>query len=383
MREKVLAAVWLSAVLSTAAFISCNANRNEPLRVASAAAEAGEKLSPIQELGRRLFFEESLSFPPGQSCASCHDPKLAFASPVKELPVSRGAVAGRYGSRNDLVASYAAFVPPLHKDPAEGIWIGGLFWDGRVDSLAEQAKQPPLNPVEMAAPNPEALLSRLRGLEYAALFSDVFGADALDDPQRAFEHMARAIEAFERTKTFSPFSSRYDAYLAGQGKLSEQELRGLALFEDEKKGNCAACHPSRPGPDGRPPLFSDFSYDNLGVPKNPENPHYLLPRELNPAGLDFVDLGLGTTVKDAAENGKFRVPTLRNASLTGPYMHNGLFKTLFSVVAFYNSRDIAPWPPPEVKENVNREEMGNLKLTNAEMEDIVAFLHTLSDDWGK
>lgn len=352
----------------------------EPESIKVVSDEFGE-LSPIEDLGKRLFFDESLSMPPGQSCATCHDPRVAFANPFRELPVSRGAVSSRYGNRNDMVASYAAFVPPLHKDPEENAWVGGLFWDGRVNTLKEQAMGPPLNPLEMANPDKNAILKKLRSLEYASNFDQVFGSGALADADRAFGYMGEALAAFERTKHFSPFSSKYDAYLRGEAELSEQEIRGLRLFEAENRGNCTACHPSRPAADGTHPLFTDFTYDNLGVPKNPENPFYLLPREFNPDGFDFVDLGLGATVNDPAENGKFRVPTLRNVSLTAPYMHNGMFKTLFTVVAFYNTRDIAPWPAPEVAGNVNREELGNLKLSNQEMEDIVAFLLTLTDGW--
>lgn len=177
------------------------------------------------------------------------------------------------------------------------------------------------------------------------------------------------------------FDSKYDYFLKGKAQLSEQEIRGMGLFVSERKGNCAACHPSAPAPDGTPPLFTDFTYDNLGVPGNPENPYYTLSRDLNPDGFDYVDLGLALTVNDPAENGKFRVPTLRNVALTPPYMHNGVFKTLYQVVAFYNTRDVGPWPPPEVAENVNDEELGDLGLTNQEIEDIVAFLNTLTDGW--
>jgi len=158
-------------------------------------------------------------------------------------------------------------------------------------------------------------------------------------------------------------------------------MRGLQLFVSEEKGNCDACHPSFPTVEGVGPLFTDYTYDNLGVPSNPENPFYLLPEDLNPDGFDFVDLGLGETVMDPGENGKFRVPTLRNIAITAPYMHNGVFKTLFEVIAFYNTRDIAPWPAPEVAENVNKDELGNLQLTNQEIEDLVAFLTTLTDGW--
>lgn len=334
-----------------------------------------------ERLGKLLFFEKSLSTPPGQDCSACHHPAVAFADPETGLPVSKGARPGLYGNRNDMPVAYAAFVPPLHYDKEEEVWIGGLFWDGRVNTLAEQAQGPPLNPLEMANPNIQVITEKLQALDYADLFTEVYGTEALRDPTTAFDNMADAIEAYEKTAELSPFSSKYDHWLRGEVELNPQEQRGLILFEAEDKGNCAACHTSRPAENGSPPLFTDFTYDNLGTPKNPENPFYSLPPELNPDGFDFVDLGLGITVNDPAQNGKFRVPTLRNVELTSPYMHNGVFKTLFSVVAFYNTRDVAEWPAPEVSENVNKEELGNLKLSNQELEDLVAFLKTLNDRW--
>ena len=345
---------------------------------AAITADAG--FTAKERLGKRLFFDESLSSPPGQSCSTCHEPHVAFADPEKELPVSRGARPGLYGKRNDMPVSYAAFVPPLHLDEEEGIWVGGLFWDGRVDTLAEQAKLPPITPFEMANADEAEVVKRLRALEYAGLFEEVYGEGSLDDAEAAYGHMADALEAYQKTSEVNPFTSRYDHWLRGEGELNDQELRGLQLFEAEDKGNCAACHPSRPEEDGSPPLFTDFTYDNLGTPRNPENPFYAMAPEINPDGFDFVDEGLAETVNDPAQRGKFRVPTLRNVEVTGPYMHNGVFKTLFESVSFYNTRDVAPWPAPEVDENVNTEELGDLGLSPSEIEDIVAFLRTLTDE---
>lgn len=166
----------------------------------------------------------------------------------------------------------------------------------------------------------------------------------------------------------------------------------------EKKGNCAACHPSRPAADGTPPLFTDFSYDNLGVGRNPHNRFYQQSAQLNPDGRAFIDRGLGAFTKLASEDGKFKVPTLRNVARTSPYFHNGYFQTLRGVVDFYNTRDVKPacknpftdeasaliqncWPVPESGENVNTEELGDLKLNDQEVDDIVAFMHTLTDGW--
>jgi len=357
--------------------------------VAASALWAGEgpprpaaaPLAAKESLGKRLFFETSLSTPPGQACSACHDPRRAFADPNSGLPVSRGAHPGLYGNRNDQPVAYAAFIPPRHRDPEEGLWVGGLFWDGRADTLAAQAQGPPRNPLEMANPDVETIAAKLRALDYARFFTEVYGEGALADAQRAFDHMADAIAAYERTPEVNPFDSKYDRWLRGEAELSAQERRGLQLFEAEDEGNCAACHPSRPGKDGSPLLFTDFTYDNLGVPPNPENPFYLLDARLNPDGFAWVDLGLGAVVKDPEQDGKFRVPTLRNVAVTGPYMHNGVFKTLFQVLAFYNTRDVARWPAPEVGRNVNKEELGNLRLTNRELEDLVAFLETLTDGW--
>jgi cytochrome c peroxidase len=365
--------LWLAGTIVAVIAASARAAGGGPPRPAATPVEAKESL------GKRLFFEKSLSTPPGQACSACHDPRVAFADPDPGLPVSRGAHPGLYGQRNDQPVAYAAFVPPRHRDPEEGLWVGGLFWDGRADSLAEQAQGPPLNPLEMANPDVETIAAKLRALDYAPLFAEVYGKDALADSRKAFDHMADAIAAYERTAEVNPFDSKYDRWLRGEAELSAQERRGLELFEAEDKGNCAACHPSRPGKDGSPPLFTDFTYDNLGVPPNPENPFYLLDARLNPDGFKFVDLGLGAVVKDPAQNGKFRVPTLRNVAVTGPYMHNGVFKTLFQVLAFYNTRDVARWPAPEVGQNVNKEELGSLRLTNRELEDLVAFLRTLTD----
>jgi len=343
--------------------------------------DSGANLDPKEQLGRLLFFDETLSTPPGQSCASCHSPEFGFGDPIPELPVSQGANPTLFGNRNDLTAAYAAHIPPLNYDEAEGMWVGGLFWDGRANDLVEQAKGPPLNPLEMANLNVEAVATALRAATYSDLFLQVYGENALDDAAQAYDAMADAIAAYEGTSELNPFNSKYDLFLAGEAMLTDQEMRGLVLFQSETKGNCEACHPTLPGPDGSPPLFTDFTYDNLGVPKNPESPFYSIPEESNPAGSEYVDLGLGLVVEDSDFNGAFRVPTLRNVGLTPPYMHNGVFKTLFQVVAFYNSRDVAPWPAPEVSETVNREELGNLGLSAREMLDIVAFLHTLSDGY--
>lgn len=311
-------------------------------------------------------------------------------------------IPGRAGNRNTPTAMYMAFSPAFHYDEEEGLYVGGQFLDGRATSLEDQAKGPFLNPLEMANAGRQQVVDKVRRAAYAKLFRRVYGQDVFADTDRAYDAIADAIAAFERTRVLNRFSSKYDAWLAGKAKLSARELRGLELYERADKGNCAACHPNRPAADGTPPLFTDFTYDNLGVPRNPHNPFYRLPRELNPDGWKWVDKGLGArtdlTTDPKAEAGKFKVPTLRNIAVTGPYMHNGYFRTLRGVVDFYNSRDVKPacknpwadeaealkkgcWPAAEVAENVNADELGNLGLTAQEVDDIVAFLQTLTDGW--
>ncbi|KAF0166535.1 MAG: cytochrome c peroxidase [Rhodocyclaceae bacterium] len=378
--------------LGWAALVACNL-----MAVASLAAA---EVSPVErkaQLGRLLFFDATLSEPAGQSCASCHDPAVAFVDPDTAKPTSKGVHRERFGSRNTPSAMYMAFSPAFHFDQAEGHYVGGQFWDGRAATLEEQAKAPFLAPLEMANPDKRAVVEKVRRAAYAGQFDEVFGKDALAAVEPAFECIVAALAAFERTAEFQPFTTKHDAWLQGRAKLSSQELRGLALFNDEKKGNCAACHPSQRRPDGGLPLFTDFTYDNLGVPKNPENPFYRQHKAWNPQGAKFVDRGLGGVVKKRSEDGKFKVPTLRNIARTAPYMHNGYFRTLRGVVAFYNDRDLRPackgaaieaealkrgcWPRPELRRNVNTEEMGRLGLSEQDVDDIVAFLQTLSDGY--
>ena len=366
--------------------------------VAADASNGAAGASEIVTLGRLLFFDAGLSEPPGQACSTCHEPGHGFTDPDAKQPTSKGAHRHRFGSRNTPSAMYMAFSPPFHFDPKEKHYVGGQFWDGRATSLEEQAKGPLLNPVEMANPDKRTVVEKVRAsARLAPRFDRLWGTGALDDVDVAYDRIAAAIAAFERSPELAPFTSKYDAFLAGKAELAPAEQRGLALFEDEKKGNCAACHPSRPGPNGTPPLFTDFTYDNLGVPRHPGNPFYRQSRQFNPAGGQHVDLGLGAVVKKRAENGKFKVPTLRNVDLSPPYMHNGYFASLSAVVEFYNDRDVRPrcrgalaedearkarcWPTPEVAANVNRDEMGRLGLTAREIEDIVAFMRTLTDGY--
>lgn len=370
-----------------------------------AEAQDGPMLTPIEELGKQLFFDENLSANGNQSCAFCHDPAVGFGGSHSQFNATGGVYPGSdpalFGNRRPPVAAYAGDSPVLHYDEEEEVWVGGMFWDGRAtgehlgDPLAEQAQGPYLNPVEQALPDAAALCERVAAADYAPMFVDVFGAalDCAGGVDAAYENIARAVAAYERSAEVNPFTSKYDYYLAGEVELTAQEAWGLELFND--KALCAECHISEPGPNGEPPLFTDFTYDNLGVPRNPDNPFYTMPAEINPDGEAWVDAGLGGYLKSAgypedvylAEWGKVKVPTLRNVAMrpsvnvVKAYTHNGYFKTLEDVVHFYNTRDVQPWPAPEVYDNINVDELGDLGLTAEEEAAVVAFMKTLTDGY--
>ena len=383
---------------------------------------AKDALPHKEKLGEALYFDENLSEPAGQACASCHLPEAGFVDPDWLLPVSEGVIPGLFGGRNSPASAYAMYAPPF--DPEEG--TGGQFWDGRAtgevlgDPLADQALGPFLNPVEMANTSKAQVIADVAASDYAGLFEQVWGPGSLDDVDAAYDQVALSIAAFERTKLFGQFSSKYDHYLKsclkfggdmnecakGQGVIAwaigqkfftPTEWAGFELFMNEVNDNngeleggegaaCVLCHvadwTADPGnvvvpkwaPEGLvPPMFTDFTYDNLGVPINPE------VYEL--AGGEPPDLGLGDVVGEA-ENGKFKVMTLRNIGLTAPYAHNGFFVDLHHITNFYNTRDVeGMWDPPEVEANVNMDELGNLGLSSDQVDDLVAFMETLSDGW--
>jgi cytochrome c peroxidase len=375
---------WGSCGILAFTLLGC-ASEPDPTEIAAPEAQplaAKLAVSAKQSVGLALYSDTNLSSPAGQSCASCHTLSHGAVDPDSNIPTSEGAILGRFGSRNSPTAFYAQYSPPFHYDAVDDTYVGGQFWDGRATSLEEQAKGPFLNPVEMNNPDKAAVVAKVASSTYAVQFKQVYGANVFSNVNTAYDDIADAIATFERMPTFAPFRSRYDAYLAGTGTLSAQELSGLALFEDPAKGNCSACHPSRAAADGTPPLFTDFTYDNLGIPPNPSNPYYTDPPQFNPAGAAYVDHGLGGALGDAAQDGRFKVPTLRNLGKTGPYGHNGYFPDLHSVVDFYNTRDVVAGPPAEIPATVNHDELGNLGLSPQEVNDIVAFLGTLSDGSG-
>jgi cytochrome c peroxidase len=383
------------------------------LLAASVGLGLAQDLSPQEQLGKALFFDK-ISEPDSMSCATCHAPRVGFTGPIAGInahgAVYRGAVPQRFGNRKPPSAAYATLSPVFHFDEEEGLFIGGNFWDGRAtgeilgNPAADQALGPFLNPVEQNNPSKQAVLEQVAKSKYADFWEVVWGEpisyETDEDIELNYDRIGLAIAAYEASSEVNQFSSKYDYYLKGEVELTEQEAWGLELFEG--KAMCSACHPSEPGPDGEPPLFTDFSYDNLGVPRNPENPFYDMDKvylddgsPINPQGADWIDPGLGgflLTQPDwadmAAENwGKHKVPTLRNVDKRpGPafpkaFAHNGFFKSLEEITHFYNTRDVEDWPPPEVLENVNTDELGNLGLTAEEEAAIVAFMKTLSDGY--
>jgi len=298
----------------------------------------------------------------------------------------------------------------------EALFIGGNFWNGRASGeklgnpAADQAQGPFLNPLEQALPEPAAVVSRVCGGSYGALFRQVWGNHACEpnSVSDAYDKIALSIAAFEASSESNAFTSKYDSYLKGKVDLTNEEKKGLNLFKS--KGKCAKCHVLDSGPNGNP-LLTDFTYDNLGVPRNPDNPFYT-QANFNRLGDRWIDLGLGEFLASRrdyhqsapANDGKQKVPTLRNVDkrphegFTKAYTHNGYFKSLKGIVHFYNTRDTKPicvnpfaseadalaqncWPAPEVPVNVNSQELGNLHLTEDQEDAIVTFLKTLSDGY--
>ena len=333
-------------------------------------------LNEKELLGKQLFFDENLSEPAGQSCATCHTAEKGFAD-IYSRVTSEGAVKGRFSNRNSITSAYACYVPPLHYSDEDETYVGGLFWDGRVNTLEEQAAQPFTNPLEMGNNDNEMVSEKVRRAGYYQDLVKIYGEPASNDS--LFSYITNAIAAYERSAEMNPFTSKYDAWEAGKCELTAQEQLGLELFKE--KGLCAECHILEPDERAGKVLFTDHTYDNLGIPSNPDNPFFTTPAPYNPCGRDTVDMGLGSTLKDITEAGKFRVPTLRNITLTAPYGHNGYFNTLEEIIHFYNVRDVEEYPQPEFAATVNKDELGNLGLTPEEEAAIIAFLSTLTDGY--
>ena len=393
----------------------------------------GQDLSVAEQLGKSIFFDDALSINANQSCASCHGPEAGWTGPESQLnmagAVYEGSIAGRFGNRKPPSAAYATLSPLFHQDKG-GLFIGGNFWDGRAtgerlgNPAADQALGPFLNHVEQALPD-SACVVYLVCEAPNSLFESVWGTDSCDITWPAdvgdtcktegaevslseddrvksdmnYDAIGLSVASYEASVEVNAFSSKFDV-----AKLSKMERRGSSLFRS--KGKCSRCHTAN----GKEPLFTDFTFDNLGLPQNPENPAGTYP--------GFVDPGLGGFLMNAGydedvyeeEWGKQKVPTLRNVGkgscetepdnddcIVKAYGHNGYFKTLAGIVHFYNTRDVKPmcpglytemealdancWPEPEISENVNDDELGDLGLSAEDEAAIVAFLNALSDGY--
>jgi cytochrome c peroxidase len=388
----------LTALAISAGLAACGAGTdNTDTPSASNSAEA--PLTPVAALGKKIYEDVSLSASGRQSCASCHSNESAHAAPNALAVQLGGALLDLQGKRSSGSINYLSTDTAFHFDD-DGAPEGGFFWDGRASSLKEQAGQPFLGAVEMANASKADVIAKLARASYAEEFKSIFGADILSRADDAFDRLTLALEQFQREdQSFHAYSSKYDEFLRGGAALSAQESRGLALFNSPEKGNCAACHPSAKADDGAFPLFTDFSYDNLGVPRNPAITHN--------ADASFFDLGLCDR-PDLADRtdlcGAFKVPSLRNVAQRQVFFHNGRFTSLKDAVTFYVQRDTNPerWYaknadgttnkfddlPEKYRGNVNVTEapynraLGDAPaLSDAEVDDVIAFLKTLNDGY--
>ncbi len=359
----------------------------------------------LTALGRALFSDRTLSASGDMSCASCHDPAHAYG-PANHLAVQLGGPHGTLpGLRAVPSLKYHQTLPPFSErffdndgnDSADQGPTGGLDWDGRAGSAHEQAAGPLLSPFEMANASKEAVLAHLQASPNAAALRDAFGAHLFDDSKLAWNALVLALEVFQQSpKDFYPYDSKYDAVLRGQAALSAAEARGLVVFNDRDRGNCASCHISTVKR-GAFPDFTDFGQIAIGVPRN-----RAIPANADPA---FHDLGvcgpLRTDLTGRDEYcGLFRTPSLRNVALRGAFFHNGVYTKLDEAVRFYSLRDTAPQRvygagterrfddlPKQYQRNLNQEAPFGAKpgdkptLTEAEIADVVTFLKTLTDGY--
>jgi len=391
-------------------------------------------LSALAQLGKQIFFDPSLSQSGKQSCASCHSPDQAYGPPNALAVQVGGAHMTEAGLRappsltylyRQLPFSIGPDTPGGDAPPAIGqlatqavgqkrpakiagsapaatalVPQGGLFWDGRSDTLQDQATGPLMNPLEMANTNEAEVAAKLAKAKYANLFKPLFGPYILERPGLLVAEAMSALARYQvEDPSFHAFDSKYDAWLEGKARFTPAELRGYRLFNDRSKANCGGCHLSQPTPDGLPPLFTDTQYEALGLPRNPEVA----------ANKDakFFDMGLcGPVRTDLSRQtqycGMFLTPTLRNAATRKAFFHNGVYHSLAQVLAFYNLRDTAPgriYPrdrsgqvaryndlPAPYHANIdttdapfNRRPGDKPAMSDQNMADIIAFLKTLND----
>jgi len=428
------------AALAEIARVEAEIDRIEARTLERLAAPPDNQVQQIELLGKLMLYDKHLSVNRNEACAFCHMPETGFTGPVSELNRTTGSYPGsartRFSDRKPQSHAYAPLAPVLHYNPGQGDLVGGNFWDMRAtgrrlgNPAAEQAQGPPTNPVEMGLPDIACAVYRASQRPYRALFESVWGKQAFaigwpkdveqvcDEPgpppandtmpvhlneldrgraAATFDQMAQSIAGYEASAEVTTFTSKFDAMLAGKAQFTAQEQAGYELFRG--KAQCNNCH--RDGGPGEDPMFTDFTASNIGTPANPRLPYYAEDRPdargyvANPAGLSFVDRGVGRFLTqthllsqpspvDARwlplvpdNQGRFRVPTLRNVdrrpdpTFVKAYGHNGYFKSLKSIVHFYNTRDVLPrcqandpgegttcWPAPESTDNMNTKRVG-------------------------
>ncbi|MFN8671478.1 MAG: cytochrome c peroxidase [Candidatus Sericytochromatia bacterium] len=392
--------ILIFTILNSYFLISCDSNyaNNEHLldkketMFTSHLTISSTGLSEKEFLGKIIFNDKNLSEPRGQSCSSCHDPSNAYAANKQNMlnGMSFGANKEIFGKRNAPTIMYLKNLPDLHlelnEETKEFDYIGGAFLDGSAKNLEEQVFGPLLSKLEMNNGTKENIINKIKNDGYEDKFKKIYGSKSLDSTDSAVKNIQDAIVAYEKSIELNKFTSKFDYFVKGKVNLSDSEKRGFDLFKDKNKGNCAACHVIEEDKN-KNSIFTDFSYDNLGVPKNTKSPFYKMKKNFNKDESFFIDKGLGETEKinDKKHFGRFRTPTLRNIELTAPYMHNGVFETLEEVVKFYNTACEPDNPdkfdPPEIEENRNCDEIGKLKLSKEEINDIVNFLKTLTDNY--
>ncbi len=412
LRLRLAALLGLTLTALGAPFLPALVQAGGPPRpdaVPMSRVQAFARADALRALGQEMFFDPSLSASGRQACSTCHDPAHAFGPASAEPVMMGGPALDRPGVRAVPSLRYLQAVPPFTQhyfesddeadESVDNGPTGGLTWDGRVDGGAAQSAIPLLSPFEMANADAASLTRSLAAAPYAPELKRLFGGDIFERPEDALHAAGKALAAFEQNPAeFYPYSSRYDAYLAGKGDLTDQEKRGLALFQAEDKGNCSSCHVSERANDGEPPQFSDFGFLAIAPPRNEAIPANRDPR--------YFDLGLcgpyRTDLKDHTDYcGLFRTPSLRNVALRTSFFHNGVFHSLRDAVAFYATRDTDPgrWYghkadgtartyddlPEAARANVNQEPPFGRKpggapaLSESEIDDVVAFLKTLTD----
>jgi cytochrome c peroxidase len=366
-------------------------------------------LNPKEALGRKIYFDSRFSEPSGmQSCSSCHLPQQGWVG-LGEMPsgpksrgfksgIGEGAFSGRFGSRKPPSAAYATFSPTFRYDPIDEEFIGGLFWDGRATGAitgtpaGDQALGPFTNPVEQNHISPKQVLIKiLNDKTYRDMWARAWGTSLkIDSPESIAENFKKvglSIAAYEGSGEVNQFTSKFDAFLKNQVQLSALERQGMRLFQQAECDNCHSMEPVG----ATPPLFTDFSYENIGLPQNTA-----FLNTMRRAPVANLDGGLGSMLANsnnpawvalAEDNmGAFKTPTLRNVAKgesNKTFMHNGVLKSLKEVVHFYNTRDVRAenWPAPAFPETMNKRRVGRLRLSNADEDAIVAFMRTLSDGW--